>query len=873
MPVPLGRDPELASVRAALADERAVVVAGEPGIGKSTVWRASADAARTAGMHVLTAGPASAERGLAFVALGDLLGAADLDGLAPPQRRALEVALLRADPGDAPPDPRGVGLACVALLAAHERLLIAIDDVQWLDAESAEVIAFAARRLPGTRFLLARRPGPSGPLEDAVAPRRIVLGPLSYGAVRALLADRLGLALPRRVLREVVAYAGGNPLFALELARGLAAGGMPGPGEQLALPETLEGVIGARVAQLPPAVRRLLLAVALEPGLRVAQALELVPAEALEDPAVDVAGDRVRAAHPLLAAAALGRSAPAERRALHQRLAALVRDPGRRARHRARAATTADPALAAELADAACVAAARGARADAATLADDALRLTPAGAPERPERLLALAQRIDQTGDSRRMVALLEPELSGLPPAWRARAHLLLADGSGISHADEHFAHLDAAAEAAEGEPALQAQVAARRAAAVAVGLVERLAEMEASVEAVLPAALAAGGETEAEVFQALAWTRALRGRSVDDLLARPGAPALLDIYRSVERVAAVRLIWRGEIDAARAAIGALEELAETRGETWSTICLRLHRCELEVRAGEWLRAEELLREWADDPETALVLGPALERLRALVAAGRGDPGAAERWVAETLAGAERSGVRWDALEAARASGVAALVEGDPGRAVAELTAVAAHLERAGCREPGAFPIAAELGEALAETGERAAAEALAAAHPAGHPWGGLTARRTRALLTGDDGALREVAAGYAALGLRADAARTRLKAGTVARRRRAWAAAREDLEAAAAAFDAQDAAGWAALARGELERVGARRPRPAGELTPAEARVVALAAEGASNKEIAAALHVTVNTVEGHLTRAFGKLGVRSRSQLAARR
>ena len=259
-----------------------------------------------------------------------------------------------------------------------------------------------------------------------------------------------------------------------------------------------------------------------------------------------------------------------------------------------------------------------------------------------------------------------------------------------------------------------------------------------------------------------------------------PAAPALLDIYRSVERVVGLRLIWRGEIDAARAAIGALEELAETRGETWSTICLRLHRCELEVRAGEWLRAEELLREWADDPETALVLGPALERLRALVAAGRGDPGAAERWVAETLAGAERSGVRWDALEAARASGVAALVEGDPGRAVAELTAVAAHLERAGCREPGAFPIAAELGEALAETGERAAAEALAAAYPAGHPWGGLTARRTRALLMGDDGALREVAAGYAALGLRADAARTRLKAGTVARRRRAWAAARE---------------------------------------------------------------------------------------------
>ena len=873
MAEPLGREQELALVRAALADERAAVIAGEPGIGKSTVWRTSADAAREAGSEVLVASPASAERRLAFVALGDLLGDAELGGLAPPRRRALEVALLRADPGEAPPDPRSVGLACVALLAAHERLLIAIDDVQWLDAESAEVLAFAARRLAGTRFLLARRPGPPGPLEDAVAPRRVTLGPLSYGAVGALIADRLGLALPRRVLREVVASAGGNPLFALELARGLQAGDRPGAGERLALPETLEGVIGERVAQLPQPVRRLLLAVALEPGLRVAQALELVAAEALDDPAVDVAGDRVRAAHPLLAAAALGRSTPAERRAVHARLAGLVRDPGRRARHRARAATVADPVLAAELATVAAAAAARGARADAAALADEALRLTPSGAPERPERLLTLALRVDQTGESRRMVALLEPELPGLPPVWRARAHLLLADGAGIRHADEHFAQLDAADAAAVGEPSLQAQIVARRASGVSVGLVERLAEMEASVEAVLPAARAEGGETEVEVLQALAWTRALRGEPVDDLLSRPGPPIVLDIFRSVERVAAVRLIWRGEIEAARAAVGTLEELAETRGETWSTICLRLHRCELEVRAGEWPRADELLREWADDPDTALVLGPALERLRALVAAGRGDPGAAERWVAEARAGADRSGVNWDRLEAARAAGVAALLDGEPSRAADELRAAAVHLERAGCREPGAFPIAADLGEALAESGDRAAAEALADALPASHPWAALAARRTRSLLAGDDAGLHEVAAGFAALGLRSDAARARLKAGAVARRRRAWATAREHLEAAAAAFDAQDAPGWAAIARVELERVGARRPTPAGELTPAEARVVALAAEGASNKEIAAALHVTVNTVEGHLTRAFAKLGVRSRSQLAARR
>ena len=481
MAEPFGRDHELATVRAVLADERAVVVAGEPGIGKSTVWRASADAARAAGMHVLTASPASAERRLAFVALGDLLGAADLGDLAPPQRRALEVALLRADPGDAPPDTRGVGLACVALLVAHERLLIAIDDVQWLDAESAEVIAFAARRLAGTRFLLARRPGPPGPLEEAVAPRRIVLGPLSYGALRALLADRLGLAPPRRVLREVVASAGGNPLFALELARGLEAGGMPRPGERLALPETLDGMIGARVGQLPPAVRRLLLAVALEPGLRVAQALELVPGEALEDAAVDVAGDRVRAAHPLLAAAALGRSTPAERRALHEGLAALLGDPGRRARHRARAATAADPALAAELAAAAerrGGARRAGRRGDAgrrraAPHALGARRSGPSGCSRSPSGSTRPATAAGPARCSSRSWRRSRPPGAPAPTCSSPTAPASATARSTSPTSMPRRRRRPASRRCRRRSPR-------RRAAAVAVGLVERLAEMEA---------------------------------------------------------------------------------------------------------------------------------------------------------------------------------------------------------------------------------------------------------------------------------------------------------------------------------------------------------------------------------------------------------
>jgi DNA-binding CsgD family transcriptional regulator len=198
--------------------------------------------------------------------------------------------------------------------------------------------------------------------------------------------------------------------------------------------------------------------------------------------------------------------------------------------------------------------------------------------------------------------------------------------------------------------------------------------------------------------------------------------------------------------------------------------------------------------------------------------------------------------------------------------------------------DPGTYPVAPDLVEALLETGdhERAVAvtERLAAlSEQQEHPWGLAGARRSDALVrlagTYDERAaeeLRIAAATYGALGLPFERARSLLALGRAQRRAKKWGKARESLNRAAAAFDRLGSPGWADDARSELERVGARRASPAGELTPAERRVADLAAEGLANKEIAQRLVVTVNTVEYHLRNVYAKLGIRSRAQLAAR-
>jgi DNA-binding CsgD family transcriptional regulator len=387
-------------------------------------------------------------------------------------------------------------------------------------------------------------------------------------------------------------------------------------------------------------------------------------------------------------------------------------------------------------------------------------------------------------------------------------------------------------------------------------------------------------------VLFALAWARGLGGRSVDDLCERfvSASDSAGFLVESPERVAGMRLVWRGELDRARTSFERLRVLADERGELGSYAWVRLHLCELELRIGDWPAAAHLLDEWSQTSEGELFAVPVLERCRALLAAGRGSAEEAEKWAHETIARAEAVGQQWDWLQALLARGIAALLSHDPATALDSLDTVWQHMLREGVEEPGAFPVAPELVEALVELGRFPEARVIIEwlrerAEQQDHPWARATAKRCAGLVElasanaveAGSTMLREASVELEQLGLRFDSARCLLALGRAQRRLKQWRAAREMLQEAALSFDALGAGGWAERARSELERVGGRR-RAGGGLTPSERRVVELAAEGRSNKEIAAALYITVNTVEVHLARAYGKLGVSSRRQLAKR-
>ena len=899
----VGRESELAVLDEFVEDSsrHTLLLIGEPGIGKTTLWDAGVDAAREQGRRVLSARPSGAEAQASFATLTDLLDSVDsaeLAALPTPQLRALEVAVLRAEPARAPPEPHTIAvglLSALRSLAAREPLLIAVDDVQWLDPPSADALTFAARRLGvhEVGFLLATRPGDPSALERALERtglERLEVAPLSLGAMRRLLSERLGLVVPRHVLRSVFDSSSGNPLFALELGRGLVEHGLPETGEDIPVPDAVEDLLGIHVARLPRPTRRLLLAVALSADPRVSEVEAFADPVAVED-AIEAGvlvldRDRVRPSHPLLAAAARKRSRAKERRELHLELAGAVADGELRARHLALATQHPDAELADTVAAAAAAASVRGAVQDAVSLAEHALRLTPRGTVERSDRVLALADHLDVAGELQRLSDLLLSELGSLPGgAARVRAQLLLFEcAAGVT---EGLEWLEQALVESRGDPALRAHVLAKMSIYATTVQLARIREAESWALEALSQSHRAGPDVERLALTALAWARYLAGRPIDDLTTRfhAASDAAFHIADSPDRTAACRLIARGEVTAARTSLTGLLRLAEERGEPWSVVVLRRHLCELELRAGEWGTASRLLDEWDESPDRELMGSGSYQRLRAQVAVGLGVPDEAKRWAAAAVASAEAADEPLHLLAAVRVRGSAELVAREPAHAVESLGAIWEHMQREGVEDPGQFVLPPDLVEALLEVGDHAGALAvtdrlreLAERHE--HPWGLATAMRCDALIrlaaqTYDEEAavaLGQAADAYGELGLRFDRARSLLALGRAQRRLKKWGAARRTLEQAAVAFEELGSTGWLETARSELARVGARRPVPSGELTKAERRVVELAAEGRTNKEIASTLFVTVPTVEGHLSRAYAKLGVRSRGQLAAR-
>ena len=234
-----------------------MLLSGMAGIGKTTLWNAGVGSAKDRQYRVVTARPTEVETGLAFASLGDLLTplldtpATDLPG---PQREALDAALLRVSAAS-PPQPLGVSLGALHLLRAAAQdapLLLAIDDVPWLDDASARVLDFSIRRLDADRvgFLLARRAAaPDEPLPawlttlPADRMTRRDVPPLSVDETAALLREHLGLKLSRPVLTRLHAISGGTPFYALELGRDLQRRGGRATPESLAVPRSLEGLV------------------------------------------------------------------------------------------------------------------------------------------------------------------------------------------------------------------------------------------------------------------------------------------------------------------------------------------------------------------------------------------------------------------------------------------------------------------------------------------------------------------------------------------------------------------------------------------------------------------------------------------------------
>jgi predicted ATPase len=347
----VGREAELAALERFIASlasgPAAFLICGSAGIGKTSIWRAAASQAENAGVRVLRSRCVEVEMPIAFGALSDLLeGALNevVESLSGAQRRALVSAFGRGEDEEREDwlVLAAAVLAVVRALAGRGPLLLAVDDVQWLDPGSRRVLTWALRRPGDTPIgVLATlrdetRARDPFALSDVLPPERfsrLDLGPLSAGALQHLIAARTGLHLPRPTLTRVQRASGGNPLFALEFARGVAGGGEAQRPTPLEVPASLEELIRARVETLPTRLRPLLeVASALErPTLRLLeQALGDVATESLVEAALR--GDvlladqdgRVRFTHPLLAAAVYFGIAPRRRRALHGRLAGLV---------------------------------------------------------------------------------------------------------------------------------------------------------------------------------------------------------------------------------------------------------------------------------------------------------------------------------------------------------------------------------------------------------------------------------------------------------------------------------------------------------------------------------------------------------------------
>jgi DNA-binding CsgD family transcriptional regulator len=903
----VGRDEELTAL-VHLLDAReqlpsVAVLAGEAGIGKTTLWLAGLDAAAARGYRTLSCRPSEAETASSFIGLTDLLdnaAAGLLPELPPIQRRALEAALLLGE-SESYVDDRAVAaafLGALRLLAADGPLCVAVDDVQWLDAASLSALRFVLARLeqePIAALLAVRGHVPAW-ARRAVPEERmrtVDVGSLSVGAIHELLRTRLGMTLPRPLLIRISETSRGNPFFALELARALQRrGGTLAVGEELPVPSDLEGLLFARIDGLSAAaleVARVVAALA-EPTVTLAEAalgahFEPGMADALRAHILELDRERLRFTHPLLASAVAARATPARRRSLHARLADVVPSSEERAHHLALATLEPDSEVAAILEVAARTALARGAPTAAAELAEQALQLTPHSSPDDAHRRLLLAADMQgRAGDIGQATALLERARAvAAPGPERATA---LADLARLQVSQQRAAALlrDALSEA-EGYDALQARIhsALARVMDVSVGTERGIEHGELAVHA----ASRAGG--------AALRCRALATYGLVHFRGGRGVPSEMEEALTLERSLAEwpldagpawtwahQLYWSGDVERARELFQELLSAVGVRNDPRREADALWFLSHVEWRAGNW----EVAARYASDSLDLLSqigrLAPELRFPAAVIAAHQGRIDDARANAEQAGAGAEVEGSGLDRSLYAGLLGFIELSAGDASAALPHLRS-AYELRNVFMLEPGMRLELADLLEALIAVGELSEADEVLTtwqerADTLDRAWALAILARGRGLLLaarGDlEGALASLDRALAEHARSTDPfqhARTLLALGRTQRRAKRRGVARTNLEEALAAFERLGAPLWAEQARAELARIGGRPPSR-GELTAAERRIAALVAEGRTNREVAAALFLAERTVEAHLSHVYAKLGVRSRTELAHR-
>lgn len=905
-----GRRALLDAARAQAATRPGVLLHGPAGIGKSTLLTALAADAPPDGT-VLRCSPAEADTRLPFAALVDLFAPVPescLAALEPEPGAALRAALLR---GREPADGRGLLAVRVAVLdtlralASGGPVLLVVDGLQWLDEPTAEALAFALRRLEGhgVRMLAAERVADGGQAERlrCCPPGTVELPvpPLTDDETAQLVRTALDADLPPALLRAVQHTAAGNPHYAVELARAaLNARTSAGFPEAPPVPPRLRDLLLGEARALPTAVRHTLLvaSAAARPSLTLLRAAglpdpagDLAQAERLGIAAADADGI-VRFRHPALRAAVQADAPEHGRRNAHALLARAVTAPVERARHLALARPYEDEDTARTLVSAAAVARRDGSPGAAFELAALAVRRTPAGLPaERAERLLAAAEYACDAGrpeEAAEAAGAVLARSDSAPRRVRARLVLLRGAGQALEGAGDLIEEglLDAA-----GDPGAEAVL--HHWAAVRGLLCGELAQAARHARRAARQAAAVGDtDTGVGALATLARVRSLGGRpdaadaALAEALALAGGADAGPESRRLVRMRAILALDSDRVTEARDQVVRLLAATGDAAGAEEALATRVALTRIQVRAGH---CREALHTAAHCSRTMAEAAPALYAA-ALAATAGGTADEARRLAERAVRASEADGDRLFLLRALAVLGQAELLGGDPRGAAAAVEALqrVRELGEAMCAaDPPLLHWYADLAEALVVLGETdAAGEVLrdARARLAEGAPGSVLAALERAeglreagLGRAKEGAvlLRTAVDRLRRLPLPVELVRALIALGAVERRARRRNAARAALAEALETARRIGAAPLAARAGDELARLDAgERGGEAGgpELTPTEARIAELVGGGATNREVAAELFISVKTVEGALSRVYRKFGVRSRTALA---